>query len=185
MAALLFSLLAVVIVGLGARDQMTLAAMTARQGQRPALLIAAVLTGAASIAVAVWASLLIAQAIPAPARQLFAVMALGLAGLEMLVLRRAGQPLEPTNSLGAFVVVMLAQQLTDATRFVVMALAVATLAPIPTALGGAAAAMALAIAGWLAAEWLVAHDLTRVRRVTGAAILAGAAALAAGVLSAI
>lgn len=178
MAGLLFTLLVVLVVGLGARDQMLLASLSARQGARPALLLVALASGIATVAVAVWAAQIIAAAIPAPARMLFAAIALALAGLEMLVLRSRPVPAEPTRSLGAFAVVLLAQQLTDAARFVVMAMAVVTRAPVPVALGGAAAAAALALIGWLAAESLSQGPLSRVRRLLGALVLAVAAGMA-------
>lgn len=178
MAALLFTFMAVLIVGLGARDQRLLAALVDRQGARPALLLVALASALATVAVAVWASQVIAASIPAPARMLFAAIALALAGLEMLVLRSRPAPTEPTESLGAFAVVLLAQQLTDATRFAIMALAVVTRAPWPVALGGAAGAVALALIGWLAADWLGHAALARIRRVLGAFVLAVAAGLA-------
>ncbi len=184
MAALFFSLLAVVVLGLGARDQLTLAAMTVRQGPRPALLIAAMISGLASIGVAVWAAGLLSSTMPAPARLMFLAFALGLAGLEMLVLRRVSRPLEPTNSLGAFAAVMLAQQLTDASRLAVLGLAVATAAPVPVALGAGTGAIALALTGWLAADQLSGGGV-RARRWVGAAVLLLAAGLAARAVGAV
>ncbi|PKB14776.1 hypothetical protein B0I00_2377 [Novosphingobium kunmingense] len=178
MAALLFSLMSVLLVGLGARDQLTLAALTARHGARPALLIAALTSAAATIAIAIWASDIVATSLTAPARTLFLAIALGLAGAEMLVLRRASMPLEPTNSLGAFAVVLLAQQLTDAARFVVLGLAVYTRAPLPVAMGAGVAAAVLAVVAWLAAEKMVSTRWTVPRRVLGIALLAIAAGLA-------
>ena len=177
MAALLFTLLAVLIVGLGARDQRLLAGLVDCQGARPALLVIALVSALATVGVAVWAAQVIAAAMPAPARLLFAAMALALAGLEMLVWRSRPAPTEPTNSLGAFAVVLLAQQLTDATRFVIVAMAVVTRAPVPVALGGMAGAVALALIGWLASVSLDRSTLVRTRRVLGAFVLAVAAGL--------
>lgn len=179
MAALLFSLIAVALLGLGARDQLTLAAMAARQGPRPALLIVAMLSGIATVALAVWGSTLLVGIMPEPARRVFLAMALGLAGAEMLVWRRASRPLEPTNSLGAFALVLLAQQLTDATRFVTLGLAVATGAPLLVGMGAGAAAIGLAAAGWLLADAFVTKDWLWPRRLMGIAALALAAILAA------
>lgn len=178
MAALLLTLLAVLVVGLGARDQLLLATLAARNGARPVLLVVAAASGLASVAVAAWASQIVAAAIPAPARLLFAAIALGLAGLEMAWSRRRPAPEEPTHSLGAFAVVLLAHQLTDAARFIVLAVAVATRAPWAAALGGGAAALALALIGWGEAEWFAGRDLTRPRRLLGLALVAAAAVLA-------
>lgn len=184
MSAVLFSLLAVLALGLGARDQLTLAAMTRRRGPRPAFLIVALSTGLGSMALAVWAAQAIAAAMPAPARLLFAALALGIGGLEMLLRRQASEPLEPTDSLGAFAIVLLAQQVTDASRFTVFALALATHAPIGAVLGGAGASAILALLGWLAADMIADRDWIAPRRVMGIAILLGAMLLALRALSA-
>lgn len=172
MAALLFSFVIVLLAGVGGRDQVLLAALVTRQGRRPGLLIVAGASAVISTMLAVWAARFIADTLSADARLLFAAMALGLAGGEMIVGRRIAIPAEPTRSLGALAVVLFARQITDAARFVLMGIAAATRAAIPTVLGGALAAVTLALAGWLAAEDVVAFDLTRVRRIIACALLA-------------
>ena len=174
MAALLFTLLAVVVTGFGARDQALLAAMVARQGARPMLLLMAGVTGIVSVVAAIWLSQVIAAALPAPARQLFVAIALALAGLEMLLLTRRPVPREPTHSLGAFAVVLLAGQVTDAVRFVAMGMAVASRAPLQTALGAGAAVLALAVAAWMAGDLMRHPRVMQVRRVLGLVVFLGA-----------
>ncbi|MDE2435909.1 MAG: hypothetical protein KGM49_06585 [Sphingomonadales bacterium] len=171
MAALLFSLVIVLLVGVGARDQVLLATMVTRQGRRPGLLLVALVSGIASVAVAAWASRLIASSLGVEARMLFAAIALAWAGLEMLFARRTTVPAEPTHSLGAFALVLFAHQLTDAARFAVLALAVATQAPLLAAMGGGTAAVALALAGWLGAEEITALDLAGLRRAIGSVLI--------------
>ncbi|MFM5885843.1 MAG: hypothetical protein ACKOQ3_11080 [Novosphingobium sp.] len=183
MAALLFTLLAVLVTGLAARDQALLAAMVARQGPRPALLLVAAVSGIASVAAAVWLAQVVAAAMPAPARQLFVAIALGIAGFEMLVLTRRPAPAEPTHSLGAFALVLLAGQITDAARFVAMGMAVATRALLPVALGAGAAVLALALMAWLAADLVRHPGLARARRMLGGAVLIGAVLFALRALS--
>ncbi|MBS0482277.1 MAG: hypothetical protein JSR96_09015 [Proteobacteria bacterium] len=174
MAAALFSLLIVTLVGFGGRDQNLLTAMVTRQGRRPGLLLVALVSGVGTVALAAWAAPLIAAQMPAPAREIFAALALALAGAEMIFTRRTATPAEPTHSLGAFALVLLAGQLTDAARFAVVGLAVATNAPWPTALGGGAAAIGTALGAWLSAEELARLNLAGVRRWIGAVILAAA-----------
>ena len=87
-------------------------------------------------------------------------------------------PDEPTHSLGATAIVLLAHQLTDAARFLVFAIAVATAAPIPAGLGGAVGGSATVAAGWLFAAELGRFRLGLVRRIIGAILLALAAWLA-------
>jgi hypothetical protein len=77
-------------------------------------------------------------------------------------------------------VVLLAQQLTDATRFVIFALAAASLLPAATALGGAIGGAVTVLAGWLLAAELRHWPLSMIRRVLGLALLALAAWLAFG-----
>lgn len=48
MTGFLFAFLACLIAGIGARDQLTVAALAVRQGQRPLLLVVAVLVSIAT-----------------------------------------------------------------------------------------------------------------------------------------
>lgn len=178
MTGFILTLLAVLIVGLGSRDQLLLAALTTRQGARPALLIVALVVALLTTGLAAAASGLIAPQLGGNARLVFAAIALALAGAELLFARRRRVPDEPTRSLGAFAVVILAAQLTDAVRFLVLAIAVAVRAPLAVGLGGAVAAAALVLGAWLGAEALLARDLTRTRRWLGAGAIALACALA-------
>ena len=67
---------------------------------------------------------------------------------------------------------LLAQQVTDATRFAVLALAMVTSAPVPAAIGGAAGgAVALGFA-WLAPEIAARPELSKLRRLAGLFLLA-------------
>lgn len=178
MTGLIFALFATVLAGIGARDQMTVAALAARQGQRPGLLVVAIMISLATAAFAAFAGLKVAPLLTANARMIFAAIALALAGGESLLLAPRRLPDEPTQSLGATAIVLLAHQLTDAARFLVFAIAVATAAPIPAGLGGAVGGSATVAAGWLFAAELGRFRLGLVRRVIGAILLALAAWLA-------
>lgn len=147
MAGFLFTFLAVMLAGLGARDQAAVAGLTMRQGQRPAVLAVAVAISIATAAASAWAATAIAPQLAPRARAIMAALALGFAAVEAGFLKPRPHPHEPTNSLAALGVVLAALQITDAARFLVFAIALATAATIPAALGGAlGGAVALAVA---------------------------------------
>ena len=171
MTGFYFTFLAVLLAGLGARDQVTVAGLTLRQGARPDVLAVGIVVSVATAAAAAWAASLIAPTLPPAARQFLAAVALALAGGEALLLSPRGKPKEPTHSLGAFGIVILSQQLTDAARFLVFAMAVATNAPLPAGVGGAVGGIVLIGAGWLAPEYVTRPLLRRLRRVIGGMML--------------
>lgn len=178
MSGFLFAFLAVLLAGIGARDQVLLANLTARQGARGSLLLVALATGIATSAFAAWGALALMPVLTGPARILLAAMALGLAGAEALLLKPPTAPEEPTQSLGAACIVLLAHQITDSARFLIFAIALATMAPIPAGIGGAAGSAAALVAGWLGGGDLLRPGLTLTRRITGGVFLAVAAIVA-------
>ncbi len=172
MAGFLYAFLATLLAGIGARDQAVVAALAARLGARPSLLAIGIITGALAAALAAWGASSIAPLFTGKARMLLAAIALGMAGAEMLVLKTPRAPAEPTRSLGAVAIVLFAHQLTDSLRFLVFAIAMATMAPIPAAMGGALGGAAAVTAGWLAGSALTRPELPRIRRIIGALLLA-------------
>lgn len=184
MSGFLFAFLAVLLAGIGARDQVLVAGLTAKQGQRGALLLTAIAVSAATAAVAAWAALMVVPLLPGSgSRVFFAALALGLAGAELLLISPKVPQGEPTHSLGATAIVLAAQQITDAARFVVLGLAAATGAPIAAGVGGAAAGGVVVAIGWLAADDLLKLRLRPVRIVAGVVLLAVAGWLGFGVLN--
>lgn len=171
MTGLFFALLATLIVGIGARDQLLVAHLAERQGARPALLLVALASGTLAAGLAAWGGAQVAELMAGRARLLVVALALVLGGLEMLVLAPRRAPLEPTHSLGAFAIVIFAVQLTDAARFLVFAIAVLTRAPLTSGLGGAIGAMAVVTAGWAAFALLRSPGLVWLRRGLGLALL--------------
>lgn len=176
MSGFLFALIACFLAALGARDQVLVARVTAGQGPRPLLLVVGLLTVAVSSALAGWAGWRLLGELAPPLRSVAAALVLVLAGGEMLLLGPGKPPAEPTRSLFAAFVVLLAHQLTDGARLLVFALAVGTGAPVAAGLGGAIGSGAALLGGWLAPE--VPERLGRVRRIAGAVLaLVGAALL--------
>ena len=135
------------------------------------LLVAALFAAFATTAFAAWAGGRLGQPMPSNARALFCGIALVFAGGEMLFLRIRKAPAEPTRSVFAALLVMAALQITDAARFLVLALAAWTAAPISVALGGAAAAGGALVTVWLWPELLDHRAVSAVRRVAGAGLL--------------
>ncbi|MCB2061101.1 MAG: hypothetical protein R3E09_04805 [Novosphingobium sp.] len=171
MTGFYFTLLAVLLAGLAARDQLAVAGLTLRQGARPGVLATGIAISIATGAAAAWAGSLVAPMLASNARLFLAAIALGLAGGESLLLSPGRNPEEPTLSLGALALVLVARQLTDAVRFLVFAVAVATNAPIPAGLGGAIGGAALLAVAWFAPEFVTLPLLRRLRRLVGAVLL--------------
>jgi hypothetical protein len=171
MTGFLFTLLGVFLAGIGARDQVTVAGLAARQGARPGLLLVAIAASFASAAAAAWAAIAIAPMLAGDARMLLAMLALGFAGLESLIIVPKPKPKEPTESLEATAVVLLAQQITDAARFLVFAIAVAVNAPVSAGIGGAAGGLASVTLAWLLPEMMTDPRLRVLRRIVGLAML--------------
>ena len=157
---------------LGARDQALVAQLGSAQGRRPALLIVALGVAAASGALAAWVGGRMLGGLGASAaRELFVAMALLLAGGEMLLLAPRPAPAEPTHSLFASGLVLMGLQVTDAARFLVLALAVGTAAPVTAGIGGAVGGMAALAAGWIAPHLLASRPARLARRMIGAVLV--------------
>lgn len=174
----LFAFIALLVTGIGARDQLLVAALSHRRGQRPAVLLVGAASAALTAGIAAGGAALVIPMLNGNARLFLAALALGLAGAEMLIARASPAPKEPTDSLGAFALVLFAQQLTDAARFVLFGIAVATGAILPAALGGAAGGAGVVAVGWIAAGALAQRQLVALRRWLGAILLVVAVVLA-------
>lgn len=175
MSAFLLALLAALVAGLGARDQMVVVQLAARRGRGLGLLITVMAVALLSAVVAGWLGGQVAPQLLPRARTYMVAMALGLAALELVVLRPGRQAAEPTESLGALAVVLLAHQVTDGARLLVFAIAAASAVPVLAILGGAAGcglSMVLAVVG---GEDLLRLPLRRMR--TGLGVTLGLVAI--------
>lgn len=171
MTGFILTLLATILAGAGARDQMTVAQLSRAQGPRPGLLAIALTLAVATAAFAAWAANAAIPMLNANARLFVAALALGFAGGESLLLAPGRKPEEPTHSLGAFAIVIAAHQLTDAARFLIFAIALAAQAPLPAALGGMAGGVLMLSVAWASPEYFTWQRLRLVRRVIGAGLL--------------
>ena len=96
MTGFLLALIATFLAGFGGRDQMLVASFAAQQGQRPALLLVGLLSAGFAAAAAIWLAGSFAPQLAPPVRRMLAVLALGLAALEMLLTRPGRRLVEPT-----------------------------------------------------------------------------------------
>lgn len=169
----LWAMLGCFLAGIGARDQMLVAALTARLGRHGGLLLMGVITGALASGLAAWFSGEMAARMSYPARLVLACFALAAAGAEAVVFRPSFKAREPTRSLFAAALVLLMHQAADAARFIVLALALAGDAPVPAAAGGAAGTGFALTLGWLGADAMLDAQggLVQIRRWAGAILL--------------
>lgn len=166
---------AVLLSGFAARDQVTVASQSLGRGRRVRDLGLAMLVSVLSAAFAGYAAHLIVPLMAPAARVFLCAMAVAFAGIESLVIAPRGSGREGGLSTALFLPTLLVHQLTDAARFIVFGIAVAALAPITAAAGGALSGMVLVGMAW-AFPTLVLNERARLaRRLLGVGfILVGA-----------
>jgi hypothetical protein len=164
MPALFLALLTSALAMLAARPTLQTARVAGALGSGAGLLIACWVTATATSALAGWAGAWLAPQMAPAAKAMFVAAALALSALELLFMRPRAAPAEPTRSLGAIFVVLLGEQVTDAARFFVLALAVATAGPAFAATGGALGSGAVLTAAWAAGDaWEARLPLKAIR----------------------
>lgn len=148
MSSFFLALVATALATLGGRDALRVARLAAGLGAGAGLLAAcwtaAVLAGVA----AAWAGDAIAAGMHPDAKAMLAAFALGLAGMEMLVLRDPPAPKEPTRSFFAILLVLAAALLLGSAGFIAFALAGTAGLPVLAAAGAALGAGAVLTCAW-------------------------------------
>lgn len=139
---------AVLLSGFAARDQVTIASLSRSQGRRMPVLVIAIIVSIVTAAFAGWAAYLIVPLMAPAARVFLCAMAIAFAGAESLVIAPRPSGGERGQSFAVASLMLLVHQLTDAARFIVFGIAVATNAPIMAAAGGALGGIVLVAAGW-------------------------------------
>ena len=169
MDGFLLSLLLVAALASGGRDQWMVALWSDALGRSLPLLCVAVLSAGLSAAAMAWVGAGFAALLPSRAGQMLVAFALGLAAIELTLPVRVKAPQEPTRSLPALLIVLLARQIGDGARFGIVALAAWTSAPLTAGLGGALGGVAAVALGWsVGAESLAHWPLRILRRVLAA-----------------
>jgi hypothetical protein len=174
MGAFYLTLIAVLFSGIAARDQMTIAALTRRQGQRIGVLATALIVAALTSAAAAYISGEVLRTLPPPARGILAAIVVAFAGVESLILSPRKEPREPTHSLGALAIVLLASQVTDSARFTLFGIAVGMGVPLAAGLGGGLAGLILVTASWAFPQAFLGRGVRMLRRLVGALLLLAA-----------
>jgi hypothetical protein len=177
MPALFLALLTSALAMLGARAALLTARLSGALGGRAGLLVVCWITAIVTAVLAGRAGGWLAPQMAPAAKAMFVAAALAVSALELLFMRLRPAPAEPTRSLGAIALVLLAEQVADAARFFVLALAVATGAPPLAAAGGALGSGAVLTAAWmLGRDWEARLPLKAIRLgVSGLFILAAIA----------
>ncbi len=169
MSSLFFAFIAVLLGTIGARDQRIVAHFSSASRRGPGVLAAAIVSAALSAMAMALAGQVISSLLPDPAKAMLVAIALLFAAIELAWPARYATPEEPTRSLAAIVIVLMARQFGDGARFLVFAIAAATGAPVLAGIGGAlGVALALA-AAWAAGEETVARAPLRAIRLVLAA----------------
>ena len=171
MPAFFLPLVACAIASIGARDQMLVARLAAATGQGRSLLTLIFLSCAFSAALAAWFGDLVSGMLPRDAKRALVAIAMLLAALELAWPWRNDEIREPTRSMGATLLVLGAQQLTDAARFLIFALAAALPSPALVAAGGFLGSSAVLAWAWSDPQWFARRRLMRRVRQGVAAIL--------------
>lgn len=182
MQGFIFALFATFIAGLGARDQVLVAVLSDKLGRRRSLLVLACLTGAFACAFAAWATREFSAHLDYAGRLVLACFALIAGGLESIFIGPRRRAREPTRSLFAAAIVFLMDQMADAARFLVLAIALLT-DPVAAGVGGAVGNAASLMVGWLGAGPLLGAQggLRQARRWAGGLMLCAAMVLAGAV----
>src|SRR3546814_19039771 len=87
-----------------------------------------------------------------------------MAGLESMILAPRRDLREPTHSLGALALVLLAHQVTDAARFLVFGMGVGFAAPLASGAAGVIGGCVLAGFAWAFPQMIEKHAAPWVRR---------------------
>ncbi len=144
-------------------------------GRSLTLLCVAVLSAVLSAGAMAWVGAGFAALLPIRAGQMLVAFALGMAAIELALPVRVNPPKEPTRSLPALLIVLLARQIGDGARFGIVALAAWTSAPITAGLGGALGGAAAVALGWsVGAGTLARWPLRLLRRILAAGLFVAA-----------
>ncbi len=164
MDGFLLALLLVAARAMGGREQLMVAQWAGARGQSAARLAGAGLGAGRSAGGRAWVGAEFAALLPRRAAQMLVAFALAIAAVELALPVRLKAPQQPTRSLGAIAIVLLARQVRDGARFAVFALAAWTAVPITAGLGGALGGAAAVAAGWgIGADALARGPLRLVR----------------------
>jgi putative Ca2+/H+ antiporter (TMEM165/GDT1 family) len=150
MDAFLLCLVLTFAIALGGREQLLVAQFAQMLGRSLPLLLTGMACAALSAGAMAWAGASLAALLPQRAADMLVAFALASAALELAWPVKLKPMAEPTRSLVAIGVVVLARQLGDAARFTVFAFAASAVYPETALIGGALGGGAAVASGWFA-----------------------------------
>ena len=179
MPAFYFAMLTSAITCICGREGVRVARLSAALAS-PAPLLAAVAIGLGlAVTIGGWAGDLIAPTLPSRGKLFLLAIALLVTGLEVALLRAPAQPMEPTRSAGAIVLVVLVAQLTGAAGFLAFALSVAFGPPLLASVGAfLGAILPLTVSAVAADDWTRTIPISLLRWLGSGALLGGGAMMA-------
>lgn len=177
MSAFFLTFLAVAAAMLAGKDALRVARLRASLGWAGPLCITILLAAIGGAALAAWIAGGMAPLIPANYKPVVVAVALGLAGLEVLLRSAPAKPKEPTRSMGAITLVLLLGMVTDASGFIILSLAIYTGQALFAAAGGALGAIIVLLAALFAAEDWQNLPLRALRYVVGGGLVLAAVAI--------
>lgn len=148
MDSFLFCLIAVVAFSIGARDQIMIARMSAASGEAGSLIFVGLIVSALTAAAMAFSGSILAAILPVRAQYMLVAFALLAAAIELAWPVKMKEAREPTQSLGAFGIVLAAAQVRDAARFAVFAFAAGAASAWVAGLGGAIGGAVALYLGW-------------------------------------
>lgn len=176
MSGFLLALVLSILASTGARDQMLVAQLAGSFPRAIPVLVTGWIATLATIALAVAGGAWIAPMMPSNGKLVLLAIALGFAAFELARRQsRKPAPKEPTRSLVALWVVLVAHQLGDAVRFLLFALAVWSPFPALVAAGGAMGGASAIAIGWALGPKLQKAAWMRILRLGIAVLMAGVA----------
>lgn len=171
MSAFLLALVATLLASTGGRDQRLVAQLSERLSAPVPLLVAATVSAAVAAMIAAAFGEALALLLPSAAKTMLVAFALILGAIELAwpILQR--EPAEPTRSVFAVILVIVARQIGDGPRFLILAIAAAYGSPWMAGAGGALGGVAALVVGWALGGQLYAKWPLRAIRLAIAAVL--------------
>ncbi|MXO91874.1 hypothetical protein [Pontixanthobacter aquaemixtae] len=175
MSGFLFALVAVMATSLGSRDQLLIANIAAKLGRSTGLLLVGCAVAIGTAVAMTFAGQYIAAMLPSAGKTMLVAFALMIAAAELAWPNKRSLIKEPTRSLVAIGLVLLARQMGDGSRFLIFAFAAGSGIPWFAGIGGALGGIGAVIVGWFLAEELAGKLPLRKLRIAMAVALAIAA----------
>lgn len=143
MTAFFLSFLAVALAMLAGREAVRVSRLVAAGAPAWAVFAVVIIAAIAACALAAWLAGGLAALLPPRQQSWLVAAALVLAALETIFLDAPKAPAEPTQSLGAVAIVLLAGILADASGLLILSISILSENPVFVAAGGAAAVIGI------------------------------------------